>query len=133
MLKICEKTQTVLYAMLGKLNQRLLERLSKLARENPGLRDEMMEYTKQASKSATETESGNLCLPSYYRKLWVFRSNSGKRPFKKVIGNLLDNDLVLGKAEKAGEGEYEDYFLCSTLDDDAPNSDFPWDSEQEDW
>ncbi|PVH87081.1 hypothetical protein DL98DRAFT_581811 [Cadophora sp. DSE1049] len=45
---------------------------------------------------------------------------------------VLRNDLTigLGISEEAGKGNYEDYFLLTTIDDDE---DYPWDATVDDW
>jgi hypothetical protein len=77
----------------------------------------------------TDVNVPSFNFPEYYRNLYNFTSRKGHRPFEDHVQDLLGNTLVLLPTAKAGEGEFERYFLRCDLHPE----DFPWDTEQTDW
>ncbi|KAF8848281.1 hypothetical protein BDZ45DRAFT_810907 [Acephala macrosclerotiorum] len=127
--KICEQARMKLYAHTGRVNEGLVKELNRLDRENPFLRDEMVEHMKKASANSNNRSSDKVYLPQYYRKLGNFKSSNGRQPFWDSLQGLLDNKLTFARDARAGEGDFVDFFLCESLGYDE----LPWDQDEDDW
>ncbi|KUJ24423.1 uncharacterized protein LY89DRAFT_745306 [Mollisia scopiformis] len=125
---ICDKARAKIYVEIGTFNERLLNELNDPRKNNQELRTEMLEHSQAVSAISKDPVSGRIRLPLYYRKLSDFVSKARKHPFRHLIIKLLQNDLLLDDGFKAGEGMFEDYFLCNLTMDDQ----YPWD-DTEDW
>jgi hypothetical protein len=121
--ELCAKIVSVQQSLLIELRPRLKQEIKGI-----DLRNKIESLISRSVGETYDPKDGEICLPSFYRKLYQAESSHHvERALRKHIEPLMKNELIL---ERDGNADLSKlWFLCVTIADE----DLPWDTTETDW